>query len=166
YSERTVQDFLQKPKSRFPEKGPVKEAWHDSASLRMRNAFLATNNFDSLRLVGGFEFRCQEKEAENVIERWKSRLLTKAPGTERSSADYEKHHIDILSGGRFTFASTIAGHEFLPAATAAKFAISVSQPCRDWPKPSSSARPSRWHPPTRFSTARSWQTCSSNLNGH
>jgi hypothetical protein len=117
YTEPTVQDFLQKPKSRFPEKGPVKEAWHDSASLQMRNAFLATNNFDSLRFIGGFEFRCQEKEAENVIERWKSRLLAKAPGTERSSADYEKHHIDILSSGQFTFASTIAGHQFLAAAT-------------------------------------------------
>jgi len=117
YSEPTVQDFLQKPKSRFPEKGPVKEAWHDSASLQMRNAFLATNNFDSLRFIGGFEFRCQEKEAENVIERWKSRLLTKAPGTERSAADYEKHHIDILSGGQFAFASTMAGHQFLAAAT-------------------------------------------------
>src|SRR6266566_4982019 len=117
YSEPTVQDFLQKPKSRFPEKGPVKEAWHDSASLQMRNAFLATNNFDSLRLIGGFEFRSQEKEAESVIERWKSRLLAKAPGTERSSADYEKHHIDILSGGQFTFASTIVGHQFLAAGT-------------------------------------------------
>ena len=117
YSERTVQDFLQKPKSRFPEKGPVKEAWHDSASLQMRNAFLATNNFDSLRLIGGFEFRCQEKEAENVIERWKSRLLTKAPGTERSSIDYEKHHIDILGSAQFTFASTIVGRQFLAAAT-------------------------------------------------
>src|SRR5207248_1637344 len=117
YSEPTVQDFLQKPKSRFPEKGPVKEAWHDSASLQMRNAFLATNNFDSLRFIGGFEFRCQEKEAENVIERWKSRLLTQAPGTERSAADYERHHIDILSGGQFTFASTMAAHQFLAAAT-------------------------------------------------
>jgi len=117
YREPAVQDFLQKPKSRFPEKGPVKEAWHDSASLRMRNAFLATNNFDSLRLIGGFEFRCQEKEAENVIERWKSRLLAKAPGAERSSADYEKHHIDILSSGQFTFASTIVGHQFLAAGT-------------------------------------------------
>jgi hypothetical protein len=117
YREPGVQDFLQKPKSRFPEKGPVKEAWHDSASLRMRNGFLATNNFDSLRLIGGFEFRCQEKEAESVIERWKSRLLAKAPGAERSSADYEKHHIDILSSGQFTFASTIAGHQFLAAGT-------------------------------------------------
>ncbi len=117
YREPAVQDFLEKPKSRLPEKGPVKEAWQDSASLRMRNAFLATNNFDSLRLIGGFEFRCSDKEAESVIERWKSRLATKAPGTQRSSADYEKHHIDILSSGQFTFASTIAGHQFFAAAT-------------------------------------------------
>jgi hypothetical protein len=117
YREPALQDFLQKPKSRLPEKGPVKEAWQDSASLRMRNAFLATNNFDSLRLIGGFEFRCSDKEAESVIERWKSRLATKAPGTQRSSADYEKHHIDILSSGQFTFASTIAGHQFFAAGT-------------------------------------------------
>src|SRR5437899_1873660 len=115
--EPAVQDFLQKPKSRLPEKGPMKEAWHDLASLRMRNAFLATNNFDSLRVVGGFEFRCSDKEAESVIERWKSRLATKAPGTQRSSADYEKHHIDIFSSGQHTFASTITGHQFFAAAT-------------------------------------------------
>ena len=117
YREPAMQDFLQKPKSQLPEKGPLKDAWHDFASLRMRNGFLATNNFDSLRLIGGFEFRCDEKEAESVIERWKSRLLAKAPGAQRSSADYEKHHIDILSSGQFTFASTITGHQFLAAAT-------------------------------------------------
>ncbi|PYK52249.1 MAG: hypothetical protein DME47_09180, partial [Verrucomicrobia bacterium] len=117
YREPAVQDFLQKPKSRLPGKGPVKEAWRDLASLRMRNGFLATNNFDSLRVIGGFEFRCSEKEAESVIERWKSRLATKAPGAQRSSADYEKHHIDILSSGQYAFASTIAGHQFLAAAT-------------------------------------------------
>src|SRR5207248_1586313 len=117
YREPAVQDFLQKPKSRLPGKGPVKEAWRDLASLRMRNGFLATNNFDSLRVIGGFEFRCSEKEAESVIERWKSRLATKAPGAQRSSADYEKHHIDILSSGQYAFASTITGHQFLAAAT-------------------------------------------------
>src|ERR1700747_209997 len=56
YREPAVQDFLQKPKSQLPEKGPVKEAWRDLASLRMVNAFLATNNFDSLRLIRRFEF--------------------------------------------------------------------------------------------------------------
>jgi len=117
YREPAMQDFLQKPKSQLPEKGPVKEAWRDLASLRMRNAFLATNNFDSVRVVGGFEFRCTEKEAESVIERWKSQLATKAPGTQRSSADYEKHHIDIFSSGQYTFASTIAGHQCFAAST-------------------------------------------------
>ena len=117
YREPAVQDFLQKPISRLPEKGPVKEAWRDLASLRMRNAFLATNNFDSLRVVGGFEFRCTDKEAESVIERWKSQLATKAPGSQRSSADYEKHHIDIFSSGQYTLASTITGHQFFAAAT-------------------------------------------------
>jgi len=117
YREPAVQDFLQKPISRLPEKGPVKEAWRDLASLRLRNAFLATNNFDSLRVVGGFEFRCTDKEAESVIERWKSQLATKAPGSQRSSADYEKHHIDIFSSGQYTFASTITGHQFFAAAT-------------------------------------------------
>jgi len=61
YREPAMQDFLQKPKSRLPEKGPVKEAWRDSAALRMRNAFLATNNFDSLHLIGGLEFRARKK---------------------------------------------------------------------------------------------------------
>ena len=67
-------------------------------------------------MIGGFEFRCSDKEAESVLERWQSRLAWRT-GTQRSSADYEKHHIDILSSGQFTFASTFAGHQFLAAAT-------------------------------------------------
>ena len=115
YREPAVQDFLEKPKSNLPEKSSAKEVWNDAASLRIRNGFLATNSFDSLRLIAGFEFRCDEKEAQSVIERWRSRILAKAAGTQRTSADYEKHKIDILSSGRFIFASTIVGRQFLAA---------------------------------------------------
>src|SRR5437764_590536 len=115
FSEPAVQDFLQKPKSHLPEKGSVREIWNDSASLRIRNAFLATNSFDSLRLIGGFEFRCGEKEGQALIERWQSKLLSNQSGTQRSSAEYEKHHIDIFSSGQFVFASTIVGRQFLAA---------------------------------------------------
>lgn len=115
YREPAVQDFLEKPKSNLPEKSSAKEVWNDAASLRIRNGFLATNSFDSLRLIAGFEFRCDEKEAQAVIERWRSRILAKAAGTQRTSADYEKHKIDILSSGRFIFASTIVGRQFLAA---------------------------------------------------
>ena len=117
YSEPAVQDFLQKSKSHLPEKSSVREVWNDSSSLRIRNGFLATSSFDSLRLIAGFEFRCEAKEAQAVIERWKSRLLAKAAGTQRTSTDYEKHKIDILSSGQFIFASTIAGRQFLAATT-------------------------------------------------
>jgi hypothetical protein len=117
YREPAVQDFLQKPKSQLPEKSSAAEAWNDSLSLRIRNGFLATNSFDSLRLIAGFEFRCDEKEAQAVIERWKSRILTKAAGTQHTSAEYEKHKIDVLSRGQFIFASTIAGRQFLAATT-------------------------------------------------
>src|SRR5689334_13416581 len=118
YREPAVQDFLEKPKSRLPEKSSAREVLNDFSSLRIRNGFLATNSFDSLRLIAGFEFRCGEKEAQAVIERWKSRIPAKVGnGTQRSSIDYEKHKIDIFSSGQFIFASTIAGRQFLAATT-------------------------------------------------
>ena len=117
YREPAVQDFLQKPKSHLPDKSTATEVWNDFSSLRIRNGFLATNSFDSLRLIAGFEFHCEEKEAQAVIERWKSRIPGKAAGTQRTSVDYEKHKIDISSSGQFIFASTIAGRRFLAATT-------------------------------------------------
>ena len=83
YREPAVQDFLQKPKSHLPDKSTAIEVWNDFSSLRIRNGFLATNSFDSLRLIAGFEFHCEEKEAQAVIGRWKSRIPGKAAGTQR-----------------------------------------------------------------------------------
>ena len=117
YREPAVQDFLQKPKSHLPEKSSAREVWNDFSSLRIRNGFLATSRFDSLHLIAGFEFRCDVKEAQTVIERWKSRIPAKAAGTQRTSVDYEKHRIDVFSSGQFIFASTIAGRHFLAATT-------------------------------------------------
>src|SRR5207249_11617306 len=41
YREAAVQDFLQKPKSHVPATSSVREVWNASASLRIRNGFLA-----------------------------------------------------------------------------------------------------------------------------
>jgi len=117
YREPAVQDFLEKPKSHLPEKSSAREVWNDLSSLGIRNGFLATSRFDSLHLTAGFEFRCDEKAAQAVIERWKSRIPSKAAGTQRTSVDYEKHRIDVFSSGQFIFASTIAGRHFLAATT-------------------------------------------------
>src|SRR5438552_8585294 len=80
----------------------------------MRGTFLATNSCDALRLVGGFEYRCSEKEANTVIEGWKARLLGKAGNAQRSTNDYEKHRIDVIAG-EITLASTVVGNRFLVA---------------------------------------------------
>jgi len=114
YREPAVQAFLQKPKAQLLEQSELVNAWRGAGKLRMRDAFIAANSFDALRLVGGFEFRCSEKEANVVIEGWKSRLLGKGENTQRSTTDYEKYRIDVITG-KVTLASTIAGNRFLTA---------------------------------------------------
>jgi hypothetical protein len=115
YHEPAVQDFLRKPRAEFPKSGGLAEVWRDSASLRMRDVFVATNTVDSLRLIGGFEFRCGEKEARAVIDRWKASW--RAQGAQGSSSDYEGHAIDVLAGPQWTVASVVVGHRFLAATT-------------------------------------------------
>ena len=70
--------------------------------------FLATNRLSiPLRLIAGFEFRCDEKEAQAVIERWRSRILAKAAGTQRHcSAGLAKNARSIfLAVADLSFAS-------------------------------------------------------------
>ena len=114
YREPAVQAFLQKPKAQVQERSALINGWREAGKLRMRDTFVAANSFDALRLVGGFEFRCSWKEANTVIEGWKSRLLGKAGNAQRSTSDYEKHRIDVIAG-EVTLASTIVGNRFLVA---------------------------------------------------
>jgi hypothetical protein len=113
YREPAVQDFLQKPRTHLPKSSALGDAWRDSASLRIRDAFLAANNLDALRVTGGFEFRCGEKEARSVIERWKGRWTVK--GAQRNSSAYQNHAIDILTSPKLTMASVVVGHRFFVA---------------------------------------------------
>jgi hypothetical protein len=115
YHEPAVQDFLRQPREQFPKSSGLAEAWRDSASLRMRNVFIATNSVDTLRLVGGFEFRCGEKEARAVIDKWKNNWRTQ--GAQSSSSAYENHAIDVFTGPGWNVASSIVGHRFLAATT-------------------------------------------------
>lgn len=115
YHEPAVQDFLRKPRAQLPKTGALTDAWQDAAVLRMRDAFLATSTVDTLRLTGGFEFRCGEKEAREVIERWKKRWV--AQGAQRSSSAYGKYQIDVLTAPRLSLASVIIDHRFFAATT-------------------------------------------------
>ena len=116
YREPAVQEFLQKPKAEISKKGPLAEGWRDAGTLRMRDVFLASNTLDSPRLVGGFEFRCDQKEAERVIEAWKTRWIARSPGAQRSAIQYERHAVDVIKAETL-LASTFVGNRFLAAST-------------------------------------------------
>jgi hypothetical protein len=113
YHEPAVQDFLRKPRAQFSKGNATAEACQDSASLRMRDVFVATNSVDALRVIGGFEFRCSEKAARAVIERWKERW--RGRDAQSSSSTYQNHAIDIFTSPRGTIASVVTGHRFLAA---------------------------------------------------
>ena len=114
YREPAVQEFLRKPKSGISQKGQITEIWRDVGTLRMRDLFVATNTFDSLRLVAGFEFRCEKQQAESIIENWKSKIAARAPGTQRTTIVYEKHSLDVIKGNTPS-ASTFVGNRFFTA---------------------------------------------------
>jgi hypothetical protein len=114
YREPAVQKFLRKPAAKISKNNQVSQAWSDLGTLRLRDVFVATNTFDSLRLVAGFEFQCDKKQAESIIEGWKSNLTAKAPRTQRSAVDYEKHSIDVIKGDT-AIASTFVGNRFFAA---------------------------------------------------
>ncbi len=113
YHEPAVQEFLRKPKAPLAKNAALKGAWQDAASLRIRDAFLATTSFDSLRLIGGFEFRCSEAEARSVLDRWKATWV--AAGAQRSATNHGNHAIEIFSAPRFLIASAVVDHRFFAA---------------------------------------------------
>lgn len=116
YQEPTVQEFLAKMKLQASRQDGIIDLWREAGSLRVRDLFVATTTFDQLRLVGGFEFRCNRSEAEKLVETWKSRLTTKAPGAQRTHIEYEKHPLDVITGD-LNIASTFVGTRFFAAST-------------------------------------------------
>ena len=114
YREPAVQEFLSKPAGQMSKQGGLADAWRESGALRMREVFLATNTFDTVRFVGGFEFRCDQKTATGIIETWKSRLMEKSPGAQRTTLEYEKHSVDVITAG-IPVASSFADNRFLVA---------------------------------------------------
>lgn len=109
YREPAVQDFLGKPATQLQKSGAAAETWRDFSALRLRDGFLATRTVDApFQFIGGFEFRCGEREAEAIIEKWRSRWSE----ANRSSISYARRNIEITTAPRLTVASAIISHRF------------------------------------------------------
>ena len=94
YHEQSVQDFL-KPLRNVPQQGAATQNLSDLERLDPKDTFLAVTSIEnnSPHSVGGFRFRGSQSDAEQIVGKWRTRLVRDTSAHE--SVDYETHKIDI-----------------------------------------------------------------------
>jgi hypothetical protein len=95
YQEPAVQDFLNKPLSRVPQRATAADTASDIKQLDLKDAFIAVTSIENNNphFAGGFRFRGSQSDAEKIIDKWRSQIVRDASVHE--TVDYEQHKIDI-----------------------------------------------------------------------
>ena len=113
YREPAVQNFLNRPLSKAPHRDVAAETASDFERLDMKDAFIGVTSIDNNNphLIGGFRFRGSQSEAENVISKWRAKLVRDA--SVRETVDYQQHKIDIVGAAPNQVATVYDGQWFL-----------------------------------------------------
>jgi len=114
YCEPSVQEFLRKPLAMLPKRNATGATLREIEQLDAKDVFAAVTKIDNNnpKLVGGFRFRGSPADAENIIERWRSKLLTNNPVAKREKLQYERHQIDTITVVPFVLATVFDGEWF------------------------------------------------------
>jgi hypothetical protein len=113
YREPAVQDFLQKPLARAPQRGTTSQTLSEIEQLDPKDAFLAVTSIENNnpRFAGGFRFRGSRDDAERIIGKWRAEFVKN--DSTRESVDYERHKIDIVGTAPNQIATVYDGDWFL-----------------------------------------------------
>jgi hypothetical protein len=112
YREPAVQEFLNKPLSRVPQRDATSQTLAEIGQISPKDAFVAVTSIENNNphFAGGFRFRGSESDAEKIIERWRSQLVRDA--SVRETVAYEQHKIDIVGAAPNQIASVYDGQWF------------------------------------------------------
>jgi hypothetical protein len=112
YQEPAVQDFLNRPLSRVPQRATAADTVSDIERLDLKDAFVAVTSIenDNPHFAGGFRFRVSQSNAEEVIGKWRSQIVRDA--SVRESVDYQQHKIDIAGAAPNQIATVYDGQWF------------------------------------------------------
>ena len=112
YQEPAVQDFLNRPLSRVPQRDTAADTVSDVERLDLKDAFVAVTSIENNNphFAGGFRFRGSQSSAEEIIGKWRSRIVRNA--SVRESADYQQHKIDIAGAAPNQVATVYDGQWF------------------------------------------------------
>jgi hypothetical protein len=114
YCEPSVQEFLRKPLATLPKRTAAAATLREIEQLDAKDAFAAVTKIDNNnpKLVGGFRFHGSPADAENIIERWRSKLVTNNPAAKREKSQHERHQIDTITVAPFVLATVFDGDWF------------------------------------------------------
>jgi hypothetical protein len=117
YCEPSVQEFLRRPLAALPKKNTTVATLQEIEQLDAKDAFAAVTKIDNNnpKMVGGFRFRGSPADAENIIERWRSKLVTNNPAAKREKLQHERHQIDTITVAPFILATAFDGEWFFAA---------------------------------------------------
>nr|MBA3761899.1 hypothetical protein [Chthoniobacterales bacterium] len=117
WREPALQEFLQRPLSKYSAAGTSSELLEELEPLEMKDAFLAITSWENnyLKMLGGFRFKGSAEEAEKVIGKWRKRMQQNAPSAQRETLPYQQHSIDVMRQDAVTVATAYDGHWFFAA---------------------------------------------------
>src|SRR5438105_3679101 len=115
YQEPAVQDFLNRPLSKIPQQDTASETAADLERLGIQDAFVAVTSIENNNphLIGGFQFRGSQSEAEKIIAKWRSHLVHDE--SKHEAEDYQQHKIDIVGAAPNQVATVSDGQWFFAA---------------------------------------------------
>ena len=112
YRQPAVQDFLQKPLARTPQRDTTSQTLGEIEQLDPKDAFLAVTSIENNnpRFAGGFRFRGNRDDAERIVGKWRAQFVKN--DSTRESMDYERHKIDIVGAAPNQIATVYDGDWF------------------------------------------------------
>ena len=112
YQEPAVQDFLNRPLSKLPQRDTAAETASEFERLEPKDAFVAVTSIEdnSPHFAGGFRFHGSEADAEKIIGKWRAQIVRDASAHE--TVDYEAHKIDIAGAAPNQIATVYDGQWF------------------------------------------------------
>jgi hypothetical protein len=112
YQESAVQDFLNRPLSKLPQRDAAAETASEFERLGPKDAFVAVTSIEdnSPHFAGGFRFHGSEADAEKIVGKWRAQIVRNASSHE--TVDYEAHKIDIVGAPPNQIATVYDGQWF------------------------------------------------------
>lgn len=112
YQEPAVQEFLNRPLSKVPQRDLAADTASDIERLDLKDAFAAMTSIEngSPHLIGGFRFRGNQSDADEIVRKWRARLVHDA--SAREAEQYQQHKIDIVGAAPNQIATVYDGQWF------------------------------------------------------